>query len=873
MLLLLACGLGLAAPGLAAAPFSFDTAPGRLPKNVRPLDYAIDIVPDIAAQSFSGRETVVLQFRSASASIQFNSLNEKLHDVRLDGRPVMNVVTDDGQQMTTVTLASAAPIGRHILAFSYTGVIEQQPRGLFVQHYLDEKGSRAVLLTTQMESTDARRMFPCWDEPAFRATFRLRTTQPAAWTAISNMPVTGRVVHGKLATTTFERSPSMPSYLVEYTSGDLQGIAGAEQGVRLGVWAVRGQKRAMETAMGNARMILADYNDYFAYPYPLPKLDSIGIPGGASGAMENWGAITYTDALLLSTPATSTSDMQEIFYTQAHEMAHLWNGDLVTMGWWDDIWLNESFAEWMAMKETAQRNPDWNWWEQKDADRETAMAADARASSHALQRPVADELQASLAVDPDITYSKGQAILHMLETYAGPEVFRDGIRAFIKAHAYSNATTVDLWNALNVATGKDFGAIAAGWTEQPGFPLVLVKADCDASGARTLRLSQRRFLLSGTDVNHLHWSIPLQIRSGAGGAPRRVLLGADDQKVEAGRCDDALSVNAGAIGYYRVAYDPATLAVNTRNFEHLPDGDRNALLDDEWALVESGADPLSHYLELASSMGGNQDARAWQQIVSALETIENAERGASGHAAFLAYARSVLQPAFAALGFDARPGETPAAPPLRRTLVRNLGIWGDATVIAEMHRRFSAFLADHRSLSPDDQEAVLSVVAHDADAAVYDQLRSLIRSAADASELQRYYLALAEVRDPQLAAKTAQFAISAEIPPQADMLRVGLVAELANEHPQLSWTTFSANVDKLLAYQADFAQLIIAQNVPQMFWNSIPLPDLETWVRAHVAAEMSPDVERGMETARFKLAEKENLAREADAYLRDRGQR
>jgi aminopeptidase N len=269
-------------------------------------------------------------------------------------------------------------------------------------------------------------------------------------------------------------------------------------------------------------------------------------------------------------------------------------------------------------------------------------------------------------------------------------------------------------------------------------------------------------------------------------------------------------------------------------------------------------------------MGGNQDARAWQQIVSALETIEDAERGASGNAAYLAYARSVLQPAFAALGFDARPGETPAAQHLRRALLRNLGVWGDTAVIAEMRRRFAVFMSDHRSLSPDDQEVVLGVVAHDADAALYDQLRALARSAADASEQQRDYMALAQVRDPQQAAQTAQIAISAEIPPQADMLRVMMVAELAHEHPQLSWTTFSANVDELLAHQANFEQLIIAQYAPQFFWNSMPLSDLETWVRAHVDAEMSPDVERGMETARFKLAEKENLVREADAYLHDR---
>ncbi len=866
-LLLAACSLGLAGHAPAAAPFSFDSAPGRLPKNVLPLDYAIDIVPDIEALRFSGSETVLLQFRAATATVQFNSLHETLSDVRLDGKPASGVVSDDEQQLTTVTLSAAARAGRHRLTFRYSGTLERQPRGLYVQPYRDPRGAQAVLLSTQMESTDARRMFPCWDEPAFRATFRLRTTQPAAWTAISNMPITRREVHGALATTTFARSPAMPSYLVEYTAGDLAGIAARAGRTQLGVWAVRGQQQAGATALANARAILADYNGYFDYPYPLPKLDSIAIPGGPSGAMENWGAITYTDQLLLLSAASTAHDRQQVYYVQAHEMAHLWNGDLVTMGWWDDIWLNESFAEWMAMRETAQRNPDWNWWEQKDADKETAMSADARVTSHALQRPVTDELQASLSVDPDITYSKGQAVLRMFESYAGADVFRAGIRAFIRAHAYSNATTVDLWKALDKASGADFSAMAAGWTEQAGFPLVLAAADCDSSGARSLRVSQRRFLLSGADASHSRWQVPLRIRSGTGAPPRSVLLSADGQVVEAGRCDEPLSLNADAIGFYRVAYDPATLAVNTASFGRLPDADRIALLDDEWALVESGASPLSAYLALATSMGTGLDARAWEQIVAALGRVEFAERGTPGHAAFLAYARGILQPAFEALGSDARTGEAPEVQALRRTLLQNLGAWGDEGVIAAMGRRFSAFLADHDSLSPDDQVVMLGVVALNADAARFDALHTLARSARDPSELERYYRALVGVRDPQLAAQAAQIVLSAEIPPQAIELRLSMIADLAHEHPQLSWTTFSEHADVLLAQQSDFAELIIAQYVPEIYWSALPLPELEAWVRAHVKAEMAPDVERGMESARFRLAEKADLVRQMQPLL------
>jgi aminopeptidase N len=861
------CCLVLTLPTWAEEPYSFDKAPGRLPKDVAPIDYTIDVVPDAKTLTLSGHESVLLQFRSATATVQFNSLNETLRDVRLDGRAVKSVVSDDAQQLTTVTLSAPAPVGQHKLTFAYTAKIEEQPHGLFAQSYRGQDGVQGLLLSTQMEATDARRMFPCWDEPAFRATFQLQATVPAAWQSISNMPIARRVVHGKLATTTFARSPKMPSYLVEFTAGDLAQISAAADNMRFAIWAVRGQEKGGATALANAQNILADYNDYFGYRFPLPKLDSIAIPGGFSGAMENWGAITYNEQLLLLTPASTVGDRQQVFSVQAHEMAHQWNGDLVTMAWWDDIWLNESFASWMAAKETAQRNPDWKWWEEQDDDKEDAMSADARASSHAIQQHVTDELQATNAFDPQITYSKGQAILRMFEAYLGPDVFRSGVRGYIKARAFSNATTADLWNGLSLASSRDVVAIAAEWTEQAGFPLVAVTAHCDAAGVRTINLSQKRFLLSGTDAASSHWSVPLQIRSGAGGTPQSVLLSREDQPVEAGRCDEPLSVNADAIGFYRAVYDPTTLATNSKNFDHLPDGDRIALLDDQWALVESGIAHLPSYLALASSMGADLDTRAWEQITHALETIEYAERGTPRHDAFAAYGRSILRPAFERLGWDARPDDTPGVQRLRRTLIGDLGIWGEPAVIDEARKRFSAFVIDHNAITPDYRAVIFSVVAHYADAATFDQLHAIAKAATEPAEIRRFYSALMQVRDPQLAARSVQIALSSEIPPQAESVRLQLIFVLAREQPQLAWNTFSNNSEKLLAQQVSFAPLIVAQFVPEVYWNGTPLADLETWVRAHVPAEMSSAVERGMETARFKFAEKTALVHEADAYL------
>jgi len=848
------------------APFSFDTAPGRLPKDVVPLSYEVAVVPHIESMSLTGSESVRLRFRSATSTVQFNSLNETLNHVLLDGRPVKAVVSNDEQQLTTVTLTKPA-VGLHTLSFSYRGKLETQPQGLFAQKYSKAAGGEGVLLSTQMEATDARRMFPCWDEPAFRAYFRLTVTVPADWTTVGNMPIARREVHGRLATVSFQRSPKMPSYLVEMTAGDLREVSARRGNTHIGIWAVAGHEQDGAVALASAQQILGDYDAYFGYPYPLPKLDSIAVPGGFSGAMENWGAITYTDKALLVSASSTMEDRQNVFSIQAHEMAHQWFGDLVTMGWWDDTWLNESFASWLAAKETAARNPAWRWWEQEDASRESAMAADARVTSHAIEQHVSDELQASNSFDPAITYSKGEALLRMLEAYIGEDVFQRGIRDYIKARAYSNAAAADLWNALSRASGKDVGSVSAQWIEKPGFPLVSVQAACDASGNRSITLDQRRFLLHGSEAGTTRWQVPLKIRAG-NAAASSVLLDTASQKVAAGRCDEALSINADAIGYYRVKYDAATLAVNARLFPGASDGDRIALLDDQWALVGSGEASLADFMALAASMGGNRDTRAWQQIARALNVIEYAERGSAGYGPFAAYARGLVKPMADSLGWDAASGETPDVEDLRDTLLRALSRWGDQATIDEARRRFSAFLQNPAAVGADAQATLLTIVAQNADAATFAQLHALAKDTKDEVFQERCYAALARVRDPDLARQVVQIALSGDLPPQANTLPRRMIFSLAREHPRLSWDAYTAHLDELMkAVSSDDRAIRVAEQTPALYWDAVPLDQLEVWVRTKIPPGAADNLARGMESARYESAQKQMLVKSADAYL------
>jgi aminopeptidase N len=853
----------------AVAPFDFDTTPGRLPKTVVPTDYQIAIVPNVKARKLAGTETVTLRVRHATDRITFNTLGMTLHDVRLDGVSVARVNTENAKQLTTLTLARPVPAGMHRLTLAYDGTITDSPAGLFAQDYRKPDGSIGTMLSTQFESTDARRMFPAWDEPAFRATFALSVTVPATWNTISNTPIVARTVRGTLATTTFARTPRMPTYLVVLAAGELNAIGGVgPDGVKQNVWAVNGDEVNGRYTLASAIQILGYYDEYFGVRFPLPKLDHIAIPGGFGGAMENWGGITYNESLIIHRPTATLAQKQDGYSVVAHEMAHQWNGDLVTMGWWDDIWLNESFASWMAAKATNRFNPGWQWWQGEDETKEHAMDADALTTSHAIQQHVTDELQADASFDPEITYDKGQAFLRMLEAYVGEDTFRAGIRAYMKKHAYSNATTADLWNALGTASRKDVGAFAKTWTEQPGFPVVSVTATCDASGNRTIALAQKRFLLAGTDAANPRWNVPIELAAGAAGQPALVLLTKPEQSgIPAGKCGEPLRANAGDIGYYRVAYDAPTLEANRKAFATLPSDDKIVMLDDQWALVRAGNAQLSSYLALANAMGGDRNARAWKQIAGALSTLEHDARGTAQHDAVAAYARNLVAPVATALGWDAKPNETASTGNLRRALLAALGQWGDPATVAEARRRFDD-AAVRSTLSPDVQELVLGIVAVSADVATFDRLHALALAAKDPTLAERYRGALMGVRDPALAARALAIAISPEIPPQLESRRARLIARVADWNPALAWSFYQAHADVLTQRFSMFEKILnLATGLPRTYSDAAPLEQIDAWLEGYLPPAAAPYIARGIDRAHTAVAIKSRLNTEMTAVV------
>src|SRR5438477_8318335 len=559
--------------GAVEKPFNFNETPGKLPKEVVPTEYAIRIVPNLDNFTFAGSETVKLNVRSPVHQLVLNGLELKIEAASVDGKelPLSAIKTDNENELLTLTLSSELAVGDHALALRFTGKINEQGQGLFYVRYQEQgSGARKVMLGTQFEATDARRFFPCWDEPDFRSRFQLTVIVPENWLAVSNMPVESERTIAGGKEVRFAPTPPMSSYLNVFVAGELDVIESRVGPTQIRVIATKGKAKLGRYALEATAQILQYYNDYFGVAYPLPKLDQIALPGGFGGAMENWGGITYYESTLLFDPKNSSAETkQNIYEVIAHEVAHMWFGDLVTMAWWDNLWLNEGFASWMGTKCTAHFNPQWEVWLARNLPRdptrrtgiakEAAMEGDARSSTHPIQQRVATEAEANSAFD-DITYKKGQSFLRMLESFLGDDVFREGIRRYMAAHMYSNTTTTDLWNALSEASGKPVAEIAAGWTEQPGFPVVKVKRE----QAGNVSLTQERFTVNFTNAPPLEWKIPLtyavvglsaEASAKAGETPATLLMTRKLDSIHNIPADRALKLNVNGAGNYRVEYD------------------------------------------------------------------------------------------------------------------------------------------------------------------------------------------------------------------------------------------------------------------------------------------------------------------------------
>jgi aminopeptidase N len=760
-----------------------------LPTNVTPSHYDIAIVPDAEHLTFTGSVKIDIDVKRPDNAIKLNSADLVFGRILFDGAAAAPRVTLDAKEETaTLTFAKPVAAGHHVLAIDYRGKINQQAAGIFALDYDAANGKKRALFT-QFENSDARRFVPCWDEPNKKATFTLTATVPAGLMAIANTPITSTEQAGKgLKRVHFAPSPRMSSYLLFFGLGDFERVSRKVNGVDVGIIVKRGDRDQAKYALDAASQILPYYEDYFGLKYPLPKLDLIGGPGQSQffGAMENWGAIFYFERdLEIDAKLSTEEDRRNVYVVIAHEMAHQWFGDLVTMDWWEDLWLNEGFASWMELKAADHFHPDWHVWLDALDAKEGAMRVDARAGTHPIITPILDVLQANQAFDT-ITYSKGQAVIRMLEDYTGADAFRAGVRAYMKAHAYGNTVTDDLWRELDKTSPRPVTAIAHEFTRQAGVPMVRAVAT-----PKGLKLTQDRFAMDSSASAALTWHVPVKARVLSTGQTWQGAVARGQDVMPGLNPAGGVIVNDGQAGYYRTLYDVKLAKALAGNFRKLSPENQMGLINDMRALGYSGYEPLDDFLSVAEQADPGMHPRVQTAIAGKLEGIDALYDGLPTQKGFRAFARELLAPLFAKAGWDAKPGEDQNIVLLRATLLEALNRLEDPGVIAEARKRFAAFLKDPAHTAPETRRSMLAIVARHADAATWEKLHQLAKEEKNTLAKRELYELLGSVLDPALAKRALALTLTDELPVTT---RPSVVRSVADDHPELAFDFANAHL-------------------------------------------------------------------------------
>jgi aminopeptidase N len=657
----------------------------------------------------------------------------------------------------------------------------------------------------------------------------------------------------------------MSSYLLQFTAGELERLTTDADGVAVSVVTVRGKREQGRFALTSAIELLRYFNNYFGLKYPLPKLDLIAVPDGHVSAMEHWGAITFRERGLLLDPAGAGPARRAIFRVVAHELAHQWFGNLVTMGWWDNLWLNEGFATWMEAKATEHFHPHWQTWLDDNSQKQTAMGSDARGTAHPIQQPVADVSQASELFD-NITYNKAAAVVRMLEGYVGEEAFRAGLRQYMSMHAYGNTTGADLWQALETSSGKPVEAVGAAFVNQRGVPLVIARAMCLGDEQR-IALRQERFTARQPSPGPGGWQVPIIMGPPGTAAPSATIVLGEPTVIAAGRCGEPVKLNLGDVGYYRVEYDAKTRAALTQAMPLLSAADRVSMLADTWALVEAGRAPPSTYLDLVERIAESDSSAVWSQIIRTLKAVDNLQRDRPERAAFQAYARAKLRPVLDHIGWDGSDNDGDGGGMLRPMVIRFLGELGDENVLAETKRRFAAFRRDPGSLRQGLRDTMIHLAGISADRGRYDTLLTLARAAGDASSRDRYYLAAASARDPDLARQTLASILSNDVPAGLIARMISAVAWQGGQ-AEMAWAFLQKNFNVLAAHDGSSLHSEYVASFMRNFSDRRRAVELAGFAPAHATPGSRSAAKRAEEEIRLAADFKARTLPAIDGWIR-----
>lgn len=737
----------------------------RLPDTVVPDHYALWVAPDLDKATFRGRETIRVQVKAPTRTIVLHAAEIDFGDVTIgagNGTQAATVTLDAKAETATLTVTQEIPAGNATLQITYTGTLNDKLRGF----YLSRANGRKYAVT-QMEATDARRAFPSFDEPGFKATFDISLMVDAADTAISN----GAVLSDEPGpepgkhTLTFATTRKMSTYLVAMIVGDFVCRTGGSDGTPIRVCSTADKLGLTAFALEAAEQQLAFFNEYFGIRYAFGKLDLIAVPDFAAGAMENSGAITFRERLMLVDPErASLGTRKQVAAIISHEIAHQWFGNLVTMKWWDDIWLNEGFATWLANKPLARWRPEWKVELDDAADTQSALGIDALRTTRPIRISVETPDEINEVFD-GIAYEKTAGVLRMLEAFVGADAFRKGISSYLKTYAYSNATGEDFWREMTRVTGRPIDRIMAGYVEQPGAPVVAIQDRCVGTQTDTT-LQQQRFVgIPGVTVaSDQQWTIPVCLRAVDNPAPRCEVL---DQRRETFRSPGcgALVANADARGYYFTEYTPDAVRRVARATSSLKPAERISLLGDEWWMVRAGRHDIGIYLDLAAAHANDDTAAVVDIFVSRLTQTGEDIVPPSLRQDYQQWIRRRFRPVLNTLGLPGNAPDDDERHSRRAELLTLVGATGGAIDLQRRARELAVkYISNSSSLPGTVAPAVLRVAALGGDAALYDRYLERIRAlSAQPEEYYRFFGALPWFQDPALVRRTLTFAMSDEV--------------------------------------------------------------------------------------------------------------
>lgn len=754
----------------------------RLPTHVVPSRYQLELEPDLAAATFFGSVVIDVEILEATDEIVCNAAELEIKSAQIltaDGTAVTpDHRLDDDTERLHLALPTDIAAGPAHIELTFSGILNDRLRGFYRSTYQDEDGTSHTIATTQFESTDARRAFPCWDEPAYKATFATTLVVDQTHLAVSNTGVVRESFPDPdRRRVTFAETMPMSTYLVAFVVGPLETTDPIEvDGVEIRVVHRPGRGHLTSYALDVASHGLRWFSDYYAIPYPSDKVDLVAIPDFASGAMENLGCITFREVLLLIDPKTATQpELQTAAAVINHEIAHMWFGDLVTMKWWEGIWLNEAFATFMETACTDAYRPDWQVWTTFSRGRSAAYATDALESTRPIEYPVRTPSEAEGMFDI-LTYEKGASLVRMLEQYLGVERFRDGVRHYLSTHAYANTDTSDLWDSLETTSGEPVRRIMDGWIYQGGYPLVEL-----TETAHGVAVSQRHFTLDPSRSNDQRWAVPLSIRARRSGhedaLDARFLLDGPVATLSGHSADDILTVNADSSGFFRVR--PTRGAVAAAVSGDLTPSERHAVVDDAWALTVAGEFSAQAYLGTALGFVDEDDLTVWQALAGSLGHLKRLIDDEPANAAiFNERVRTLANLALERIGLQPDDSDDDRVRELRATLVVLLGtVADDPETIAA-----SPQLRNHNDATL--ATAALTVVAHHGTRSDFDEVRAASRQAPDPQTEQRNLRALADFRDTALIDELLEAIVSGEIRTQDGpyLIRRALINQHAGGH-------------------------------------------------------------------------------------------